>query len=89
MNKKTTLAVLLSVMLVATAFIVWDVAALSAGGMSELSNLPCKYISEPPCPTSGDCGYHWDGTCCIARCQRLGCFTICKANLSISPAFTP
>ena len=85
MGQKAILAALLSVMLVATALIVWDVAALDATDMSTLSF--CPYISEFPCPTSGGCGYLWDGTCCIARCQNRGCFPVCKNSLR--PSLTP
>jgi hypothetical protein len=38
----------------------------------------CAWASEPPCPTSGDCGFDWDGSCCIPHCPRpLGCLAFC------------
>jgi hypothetical protein len=85
MGQKTTLAVLLSVMLVATALIVWDVAALGPADVTDLNF--CPYLSAFPCPTSGGCGYLWDGTCCIPRCQNRGCFPICRNSLN--PSLTP
>lgn len=81
MSQKTTLAVLLSVTLVVTAVIVWDVAALDAADVSDLDSSFCPYLSAFPCPTSGGCGYLWDGTCCIPRCPNRGCFPICKNSL--------
>lgn len=71
--------------LVATAVIVWDAAALDAAGVSELTVPVCAYISEPPCPTSGDCGYRWDGTCCIPRCHKSRCLGICIAITGLTP----
>lgn len=89
MSKKTTLAVLLSVMLVTTVVIVWDVAALGAADASELIVPVCAYKSQAPCPTSGDCGYRWDGICCTPRCNKSRCLGICIAVTGLSPSFTP
>lgn len=89
MSKKTTLAVLLSVMLVTTVVIVWDAAALGAADLSEPDFAVCAYKSDPPCPTRGDCGYRWDGICCIPRCHRSQCLGICIAVTGLTPSLTP
>lgn len=85
MSRNTTLAALLSVMLVATALVVWDVGALDAADAIGLDGPVCAYISEPPCPTTFDCGYRFDGTCCIPRCPRTFCLGICFVGEPLTP----
>lgn len=78
MSKKITLVTLLSVMLVATTLIVWDAAALGAADVSELGPV-CAFVSASPCPTDNDCGYQFNGTCCVAKCKP--CLGICFADV--------
>ena len=38
----------------------------------------CPYFSQRPCPTGNNCGYTWDGFCCIAQCPGFGCQSFCQ-----------
>jgi hypothetical protein len=47
-----------------------------------LKDQVCAWISVSPCPTGNDCGYRFDGSCCVARCPHppFTCLTICQAQ---------